>query len=38
MALQHPPVPVSQPAAHGFLPTVATGLTDQDRRRIDDVL
>ena len=23
MALQHPPAPVSQPSAHGFLPTVA---------------
>ena len=26
MTLQHPPVPVSQPSAHGFLPTLATGL------------
>ena len=38
MALQHPPAPVSQPSAHGFLPTVATGLTDQDHRRIEDAL
>ena len=38
MALQHPPAPVSQPPAHGFLPKVATGLTDQDRRRIEDAL
>ena len=38
MALQHPPAPVSQTPAHGFLPTVATGLTDQDRRRIEDAL
>ena len=38
MALQHPPAPVSQPSAHGLLPNVATGLTDQDRRRIEDAL
>ena len=38
MALQHPPAPFSQPAADGFLPTVATGLTDQDRRHIEDAL
>ena len=38
MTLQHPPAPVSQPSAHRFLPTLATGLTDQDRRRIDDAL
>ena len=38
MALQHPPAPVSQTPAHGFLPKVATGLTDQDRRRIEDAL
>ena len=34
MALQHPPAPASQTPAHGLLPNVATGLTDQDRRRI----
>ena len=38
MALWNPPAPVSQPSAHGFLPTVATGLTDKDRRRIDAAL
>ena len=38
MALQHPPAPFSQPAADGFLPTVATGLTNQDRRHIEDAL
>ena len=38
MALQHPPAPVSQPSAHGLLLNVATGLTDQDRRRIEDAL
>ena len=38
MALQHPPAPDSQPSPHGFLPNVATGLTDQDRKRIEDVL
>ena len=38
MALQHPPAPVSQPSPHGFLPNVATGLTDQDRKRIEDAL
>ena len=27
MALQHPPAPLPQPSAHGFLPTIATGLT-----------
>ena len=35
-ALQHPPAPVSQPQNHGLLPTVATGLTEQDRRRVED--
>ena len=38
MALQHPPTPASQPSARGFLPTVATGLTDQHHRRIEDGL
>ena len=38
MALQHPPAPLPQPSAHGFLPTLATGLTDKDRRRIEDAL
>ena len=38
MALLTSVMPVSQPAAHGFLPTLATGLTDQDCRRIDDAL
>ncbi len=41
MALQHPPTPIPQQAAHGLLPVVtnvATGLTDQDRRRIEDAL
>ena len=38
MALQHPPAPVSQPSAHRILPTLATGLTDQDRKRIEDAL
>ena len=38
MARQHPPAPVSQPPAHGILPNVANGLTDQDRRRIEDAL
>ena len=38
MALQHPPAPVPQPSAHGFLLTLATGLTNQDRRRIEDSL
>ena len=38
MALQHLPTPVSQTSAHGFLPHVASGLTDQDRRRIEDAL
>ena len=37
-ALQHPPTPASQPSAHGFLPTLAIGLTSQDRRRIEDAL
>ena len=37
-ALQHPPAPVSQPQNHGLLPTVATGLTEQDRRRVEDAL
>ena len=27
MALQHPMAPVTQPSAHGLLPTVATGLS-----------
>ena len=26
MALHHTPAPVYQPSAHGFLPTLATGL------------
>ena len=38
MALHHPPAPASQTPAHGLLPNVATGLTDQDRRRIEDAL
>ena len=38
MALQHPPAPVHQTPAHGFLPTLATGITDQDRKRIEDAL
>ena len=38
MALQNPPAPVSQPPGNSLLPVVATGLTDQDRRRIDEVL
>ena len=38
MALQHPPAPVPQPTPQGFLPTVATGLTDKDRKRIKDAL
>ena len=37
-ALHHPPALVSQPPPHGFLPRVATGLTDQDRKRIEDAL
>ena len=36
MTLQHPPAPVSQTSANHFLPTLTTGLTDQDRRRIED--
>ena len=32
MALQHPSAPASQTPAHGLLPNVATGLTDQDRK------
>ena len=38
IALQHPPAPVSQTSVHGLLPNVPTGLTDQDRRRIEDAL
>ena len=38
MTLQHPPAPVPHPHNMGPLPTVATGLTDQDRRRIQDAL
>ena len=38
MALQHPPAPVPQPTTHSLLPQLATGLTDQDRRRIEDAL
>ena len=38
MTLQHPPALVSQPLANSFLPTLATGLTDQDRKRIEDAL
>ena len=38
MTLQNPATPVSQPSRHGLLPTLATGLTDKDRRRIDDAL
>ena len=38
MALQHPPAPVPQPPAQSLLPALATGLTDQDRKRIEDAL
>ena len=38
MALQHPPAPVPQPVANSLLPALATGLTDQDRKRIEDTL
>ena len=38
MALPHPPAPVTQPSAHSLLPPVATGLTDQDRKRIENAL
>ena len=38
IALQNPPAPGPQPHTQGLLPAVATGLTDQDRRRIKDAL
>ena len=38
MTLQTRPHRSSRPSPHGFLPTLATGLTDQDRCRIEDVL
>ena len=38
MALQHPPAPVPQTPANNLLPPLATGLTDQDRDRIEDAL
>ena len=38
MALLHPPAAVPQPTANRLLPTLATGLTDQDRKRIEDAL
>ena len=38
MALRLPPEPVPQPPAQTLLPAAATGLTDQDRRRIEEAL
>ena len=38
MPLQHPPTLVSQPPANSLLPAMATGLSDQDRKRIEDAL
>ena len=38
MALQNSPGPASQTSAQSLLLAVATGLTDQDRRRIEDAL
>ena len=38
MALQHPLAPDPQPDNQGLLPKVATSLTDQDRKRIEDAL
>lgn len=38
MALQHPPALVSQASDNILLPTLATGLTDQDREGIEDAL
>ena len=38
MALQNPPAPVPQTPANSLLPALATGLTDQDRDRIEDAL
>ena len=38
MALQNPPAGFSQISAQGLLPNMATGLTDQDRRRVEDAL
>ena len=35
---QKPPTPVPQTSTQGLLPAVATGLTDQDRRRIEEAL
>ena len=38
IALENQPVPVSQPSGHSLLPAVATGLTNQDRKRIEEAL
>ena len=38
MTLQHPPPQVPLPTANSLLPVVATGLIDQDRKRIEDAL
>ena len=38
MTLQQQPAPVPQAPTNSLLAAVATGLTDQDRRRIEDAL
>lgn len=38
MAPQHPSDLVPQPPANSLLPTLDTGLTNQDRRPIEDAL